>query len=219
LIDTPGFGDTNRSDAEILKTIALFLSGSEQAGVPLTGIIFLQSVYGIRMGGSEKTRIRLIEKILGEDAFPNLVLATTQWSHLKNQKEGDALMEERRSQDDFWGYMLKHGARLAKHDNTKSSALKIVGSIIDNHKESVPLQMQKELAMNDFKVILTSAGKIADAALGESATEWEKRLQTLKRTISGHAADAVDQDEVDDIQENLNETAAAKEKLRNARLS
>jgi hypothetical protein len=35
------------------------------------------------MQGSEKSRIRLIEKILGEDAFPNLILATTQWSHLK----------------------------------------------------------------------------------------------------------------------------------------
>jgi hypothetical protein len=62
LIDTPGFDDTNRSDAEILQTIALFLSGSEQAGLPLTGIIFLQSVYGIRMQGSEKSRIMLIEK-------------------------------------------------------------------------------------------------------------------------------------------------------------
>jgi hypothetical protein len=64
------------------------------------------------MGGSEKTRIRLIEKILGEDGFPNLILATTQWSHLKNPKEGDARVEERKSQDEFWGYMLKHGARL-----------------------------------------------------------------------------------------------------------
>jgi len=171
------------------------------------------------MQGSEKSRIRLIEKILGEDAFPNLILATTQWSHLKNPKEGDARVEERRSQDDFWGYMIKHGARVVKHDNTKSSTLKIVGSIIDNHKESVPLQMQKELAMNDFKVILTSAGKIADAALGESATEFEKRLQQLKRTTSGHAVDAVDQDEVDDIQESLNKTVAQKEKLRNARVS
>ena len=219
MIDTTGFDDTNRSDAEILQTIALFLSGSAEAGLPLTGVIFLQSVLTIRMQGSEKTRIRLIEKILGEDAFPNLILATTQWSHLKNPKEGDALVEERSSQDDFWGYMIKHGARMAKHDNTKSSALKIVGSIIDNHKESVPLQMQKELAMNDFKVILTSAGKIADAALGESATEFEKRLQQLKRTTSGHAVDALDQDEVDDIQESLNKTVAQKEKLRNARVS
>lgn len=103
LIDTPGFDDTNRSDAEILQTIALFLSGSAEAGLPLTGVIFLQSVLTIRMQGSEKTRIRLIEKILGEDAFPNLVLATTQWSHLKTPKEGDALVEERSSQDDFLG--------------------------------------------------------------------------------------------------------------------
>jgi hypothetical protein len=73
--------------------------------------------------------------------------------------------------------------------------------------------------MNNFKVILTSAGKIADEALGESATEWEERLQKLKRTTSGHAVDAVDQDEVDEIQEKLNETAAKQEKLRNARAS
>ena len=54
---------------------------------------------------------------------------------------------------------------------------------------------------------------------GESATEFEKRLQQLKRTTSGHAVDAVDQDEVDDIQESLNKTVAQKEKLPNARVS
>jgi hypothetical protein len=219
LIDTPGFDDTNRSDAEILQTIALFLSGSEQAGLPLTGIIFLQPVYAPRMQGSEKRRTRLIEKILGEDAFPNLVLATTQWSQMKHPKEGEARVQERRSQDDFWGYMIKHGARVVKHDDTKSSALKIVGSIIDNHKDGVQLQMQKELAANDFKVILTSAGKLADAALGESTIEFEKRLQQLKRTTSGHAVDADDQEEVDDIQEDLKKTVAQQEKLRNATVS
>ena len=115
--------------------------------------------------------------------------------------------------------MIKHGARLAKHDNTKSSALKIVGSIIDNHKDGVQLQMQKELAANDFKVILTSAGKLADAALGESTVEFEKRLQQLKRTTSGHAVDADDQEEVDDIQKDLKKTVAQQEKLRNATVS
>jgi len=207
LIDTPGFDDTNRSDADILLIIANFLSATEQSGMQLAGIIFLQPVTATRMQGSEKKRTRLIENILGKDAFPNVILATTQWSHLKNKKEGEARVKEKVAQEEFWGYMISHGATVVKHDDTKSSARKIVGMILDKQKEPVPLQMQRELVLNDCKVALTSAGKVAEAALDESTLELKKKMQMVN---------AKDQDEIDDIQEDLDKAEAEKKKLHNA---
>jgi hypothetical protein len=210
LIDTPGFDDTNRSDADILLIIANFLSATEQSGMQLAGVIFLQPVTATRMQGSEKKRTRLIENILGKDDFPHLILATTQWSQLSNKKDGEARVKERRSKEEFWGYMISHGAEVVKHDDTKASARKIVGKILDKYKEPVQLQMQRELVQHNSKVALTSAGKAAEAALDESTLELKSKMKIV---------DEKDREEIDDIQENLDKAEAEKKKLHNATVS
>lgn len=207
LIDTPGFDDTYRSDADILLTIANFLSATEQSEMQLAGLIFLQTVTDDKVYGSEKKRIRLIENILGKDAFPHLILATTKWSQLSNKKIGEAHVEGRKSKEEFWGYMISHGAEVVKHDNTKSSARKIVGKLLDKYTGPIQLQMQRELVQHNSKVALTSAGKIAEAALDESTQDLKRKLEIV---------DEKDQDEIDDVRKRLDKAEADKKRLHNA---
>jgi predicted GTPase len=61
LIDTPGFDDTDRTDADILKLIADYLVGTYQNNVLLTGLILLQPISGNRVQGSERRRTRVFE--------------------------------------------------------------------------------------------------------------------------------------------------------------
>ena len=58
-IDTPGFDDTERTDADVLELIANFLRETYANGMLLTGIVLLQPVAGNRVQGSEKRRTRL----------------------------------------------------------------------------------------------------------------------------------------------------------------
>ena len=59
LIDTPGFDDTERSDADILELISEYLLETYAQKILLTGIILLQPVTGNRVKGSEKRRVLL----------------------------------------------------------------------------------------------------------------------------------------------------------------
>ena len=78
LVDTPGFDDDVRSDVEILGDIAKWLA---QEGLitdrPVDGLILLHPATHTFSSGNEKKRKRLLESILGDDAYSRVVIATT----------------------------------------------------------------------------------------------------------------------------------------------
>ena len=104
LIDTPGFDDSERSDTDILDQVAQYMTETFQRGVLLTGIIFLQPINQPRLQGSEMRRTRLFKKLLGEDAYKRVVIATTMWSDIP-EAEARFRQEERKSRHDVWGDM------------------------------------------------------------------------------------------------------------------
>ncbi len=65
-----------------------------------------------------------------------------------------------------------------KHDNTTGSARRIIGALLKN-SSTVVLQMQKELAQNDDKVIHTSAGRQLNSDLNEMSAKLRKELTEL----------------------------------------
>lgn len=170
LIDTPGFDDTEQSDADILESISDYLLQTYHRGILLTGVVLLQPITGNRVKGSERRRLRLFEKICGEKAFSHVIIATTMWSELSSSVDGESRVSERRS--DYWGDLLRHGAQVVSHDNTPKSALNIVGSLVK--KGTVALRMQNELDSNNGVLMETAAGKQLHADLGDDIkSQWE----------------------------------------------
>lgn len=105
LVDTPGFDDSTRTDAEVLKEASAWLAQSYAASIRLSGIIYLHSIDQTRMKGSAKSNILLFRKLCGDNALQNVVLATTMWDIVE---EGLGVQREQELMDkkEFWGYML-----------------------------------------------------------------------------------------------------------------
>lgn len=178
LIDTPGFDDTYRTDTDILDLLAKWLHATYMDDTLLTGIILLQPINTNRVSGGERKRTRLFEKICGDDAFSRVVIATTMWDEVKDEKAFQR-MQERANSNDFWGNMVKQGARVERHDDIPSSARRIVSMVC---QESSPLELliQKELAQNGCALINTTAGKQLDNNLNETCKKLLEEMRELQ---------------------------------------
>jgi hypothetical protein len=181
LIDTPGFDDSERQDADVLAEIAEFLAASYWNGIFLNGIILLQPVEGNRGYGSEKRRTRLFRRICGPDAYSHVVIGTTMWSKISNRADGFRMVEQRQDSPDFWAQLVGHGAEIVEHQDTRESALNIIRKVM--HKDKTILQLQTELANADGRLSGTSAGKQLAEDLGQSSQREKDKLDTLYRDI------------------------------------
>ncbi|KAI9787690.1 MAG: hypothetical protein M1839_000221 [Geoglossum umbratile] len=179
LIDTPGFDDTYKSDADILQLIANYLATTYEQGVLLTGLILLQPINGNRVQGSERKRTRLFKKVCGPDAFSRIVIATTMWNQIQSDALGERRAQERIDNTEFWGDMVEKGAKVIRHDDNKNSAHNIIKKLI-HYSSPVELQIQTELANNGGHVGMTSAGRQLDEDLSELVQALKREIQELQ---------------------------------------
>ncbi|KAK0638566.1 P-loop containing nucleoside triphosphate hydrolase protein [Cercophora newfieldiana] len=187
LIDTPGFDDTNRNDVEILEDIAKWMTkeGLLRDQQPLDGFIFLHPIHelGRLDSGMEKKRTRLIQKILGKDAYKRVVIATTMWGSIAKEYHG--LIEESlgfRKDQGVWGDFHRGGAIFTQHHNTKESADTIIRLIMErsNEAEKVETLLQNELAGN-------RSGRFTDTSVGqELRTHLEDEIGTIMDQLLKH---------------------------------
>lgn len=211
MIDTPGFDDTDRTDADILKLIADYLAETYQNDMLLTGVILLQPINANRVQGSERKRTRLFEKVCGPGAYGNIVIATTMWSDLENEAVGIERTKERMREMSFWGAMVDKGAQVVKHDNTARSARNIIEKLVN--KSAVTLQMQRELVQNGGLIGQTSAGKQLDQDLSEVSARFQRDIEELKREKVQNA------EEMRELREQLERTRQEREELKQSRVS
>ncbi|KAI3579190.1 hypothetical protein IWW34DRAFT_621660 [Fusarium oxysporum f. sp. albedinis] len=142
LLDTPGFDDTNRSDTEVLKEIALCLTKTYEDNIKLSGILYLHRITDRRMGGSAKKNLMMFRKLCGEESLMNVILVTTMW------EDEYAAIGERREQEliatgGFWGALVEEGAQINRHNNTRSSAMPLLRTIAKSDR--VTISIQKEM--------------------------------------------------------------------------
>jgi hypothetical protein len=82
LINTPGCGDTNCSDTDVLKEIAFFLSQTYKHTIRLAGIIYLHRITDDRVGSSALRNLNMFKQLCGEDVYEHVVLVTIMWGNL-----------------------------------------------------------------------------------------------------------------------------------------
>ena len=88
LIDTPGFGDTTRTDVEVLEEIIDWLSETYKSKKLLTGIVYVHPITATRMRGSSVRSLEVFSQLVGIDSFHNILLVTTMWDLLSDQAVG-----------------------------------------------------------------------------------------------------------------------------------
>ena len=66
-MDIPGFDDTYKLDADILREIANYLTKACEINIKLTGIIYLHSISNVHLSGYGMKNIRIFKVLCGDN--------------------------------------------------------------------------------------------------------------------------------------------------------
>ena len=181
LIDTPGFDDTSRSDTEVLREIAGWLTAFYNNKVLLHGIIYLHRITDVRMQGSAKKNLLMFKKLCGDDALRKVVLTTTMWD-----KVPDREAEDREQQvidtPEFWGFMVSKGSTVHRHNNTAESAIQIIEELARDNS-TVTLNLQNQMVNQNQTLRETAAGRELELELAKERQKWAAELKDTQEQL------------------------------------
>src|SRR5207248_1748452 len=181
LIDTPGFDDTNRSNTEILKEIAAFLTKLYVRKIHVTGLVYVHRITDPKMQGSAVKNLQVFQKLCGPQCFPQIALVSTRWQELRSA-EAKAVGEEREdelcSNDAFWGTMDKGKSRTFRHHGDKESAEAVIQWFLDFPRKVI-LNIQRELVDDGLTLDQTEAGKFLQETSAKVKEKYEKEIRQL----------------------------------------
>ncbi|GKU08218.1 unnamed protein product, partial [Fusarium langsethiae] len=156
VVDTPGFDDTERSQAEILTEITDYLVAQHMSGLPLRGILYLHNITEKRMTRTSQDYIQLLQDIVGDDALKNVILVTTMWNTLRPEDRKGAVNREQELLNTFWSPMINKNAFVGQFAGTAESAYSLIYQLAD--QEPVVLDLQRELVDQNRSIIETATG-------------------------------------------------------------
>ncbi|PCH42102.1 nucleoside triphosphate hydrolase protein, partial [Wolfiporia cocos MD-104 SS10] len=175
-IDTPGFDDTYKSQADILKDIADFLEQTYEGGRKLTGVIYMHRISDVRVGGIARENFRLFKKICGRGAMKNVVIVTTMWDEVP-EEVGARREQELASKSLFFKDALDDGAKMHRHCGQITTAQTSMSPFLRFLPET--LQLQREL-VDEMRVLPeTTAGDELQRSLDEQADAHRRQMLDL----------------------------------------
>jgi len=208
LIDTPGFDDTHRTDAEVLENIVIGLAALYQSAIKLIGVLYLHRITDTRMSGAANKSKGILERLCGPSAFRHIVVVTNMWQDLRSSEEGDAREKELMGRREYFRDMVEQGTKFARHYKTKASAERIVGNFIMEGNPFV-LAIQRQLIDENMSLEATPVGKYVNEGIVELK---RKQARDLKRS-QAHLQRAMDEGDESQIADLKLETQQQREKL------
>jgi hypothetical protein len=146
-------------------------------GKKVSGIIYLHDISQNRMFGAYRKNLTMFDKLCGDDAVKNVVLATTKWNSVAADV-GE--QRQRQLSEKYWKTMLGNGSRVSRFKDTHESAWRIVDLILE-HQRIDSLQIQRELVDLQKCLPETEAGKILRVMLQELAQKLKVETQEQER--------------------------------------
>ncbi|KAE9368403.1 hypothetical protein N431DRAFT_470113 [Stipitochalara longipes BDJ] len=173
LIDTPGINDSGRTELDVLKEIAFWLTAAHDNSIQLNGIVYLHSIAAPKWAASCAKATTLLKAICGPENYPSIVLATTHWDSV-SADIGNKRHEELSENEDMWGSLRTGGAILSYHSSGKTSAVRIINHLMRQPKCTLAIQI--ELDSPEKKLSDTEAGR-------EIIELWGYQLSALEEEI------------------------------------
>ncbi|KAJ8114631.1 hypothetical protein OPT61_g3543 [Boeremia exigua] len=196
LIDTPGFDDTNRSDADILQEIAFWLVKSYQLGVRLSGIVYLHNITETRVKGSAVQGLKIFKAICGIEAFHGITMATTFWDKvgMGDMHQADKNWLELQQNVNFWKELIDGGCSKQMLSAGRTSAMQVVQGIA-NRDIRLVLKMQSQLVDERLLIYETDAGKqLKEAWFQERSGLLAEIKETREHIMKALAANEKDRE-------------------------
>ncbi len=156
LVDTPGFNDSDCPDTDILRQVSTWLIRSHTLRIRLAGIIYLYCILDNRIGGTGARNLRMFRRLCGDNNLGGVVLVATMWDTTNFDKAIEREAELKR-EERLWAPLIRHGSRVLRQDNRKSSGLDIINYLI-NRKNKMTLDIQIELVDKRLRLEQTGAG-------------------------------------------------------------
>ncbi|OBZ66268.1 hypothetical protein A0H81_13769 [Grifola frondosa] len=181
LIDTAGFDDTEKTQADVLREIAAYLKTSYEDGRLLTGIIYMHRISDRRIGGIARESFRLFRKTCGDGAMQNVVIVTNMWGDVRKE-DGEARERELMTDSLFFKDALDHGARMLRHHNTLESAHAIIREMMENVPKA--LNMQREMVDEHRGIADTEAGRVLQMKLDQQEEKHKMEIKVLRDEIN-----------------------------------
>ncbi|KAI1305487.1 P-loop containing nucleoside triphosphate hydrolase protein [Xylaria venustula] len=181
LVDTPGFDDTNRTDTEVLRTVAAWLKETYSNGVKLSGILYLHRINQPRMQGSALKNLSLLKSLCGDDTLKKVVLVTTMWD-ITEASIAESRERQLRDTSKYWGLMVAKGSQVIRHDNTQTSAFALFDMFLKGDPKIV-LQIQREMVDDHKPLERTGAGNDIKEMLAEQNAYLNKKLQEIESEL------------------------------------
>ncbi|OAL26742.1 hypothetical protein AYO22_04095 [Fonsecaea multimorphosa] len=204
LVDTPGFDDTTRSDAEILREISYFLAAFANRS-RLVGLIYLHRISDARMPGSAVKNLRMFKGLCGQPNYKHVVLVTTMWSEMERNGEGNVARQRLSElQSTYWADMIQSGAMVMKHNGQQSSALNIIHTLTKSANSYVTLAIQRQLVDEGRTLDDTDAGRVVCDGIQAAKSKFELEFAELRAHL-----DEAEQDEDEKSIDNLRNDMAA----------
>ncbi|RXW12389.1 hypothetical protein EST38_g13466 [Candolleomyces aberdarensis] len=185
LVDTPGFGDTQSEDFEVLQRIARGLEQSYRKKMVLGGVIYMHDISQDQFVGIDRRNLEMFNHLCGDSALDKVVLVTSKWGRASQQdfdkREGELKGKQ-------WKTMIDGGARVERlvAGEEQASAWGIVRSILDRvetreiqQTKSEGLQIQRELVNRQKYLPQTHAARELRAQL-EQMIEAQTRMLVLE---------------------------------------
>ncbi|KAJ8077694.1 hypothetical protein PM082_002127 [Marasmius tenuissimus] len=181
LVDTPGFDDTTKSEAEILAMLTTYLARMYEGKRTLTGVIYLHRISDTRVGGMSTKNFRVFRELCGEDTLKNVAIVTNRWEEVPPAK-GAAREEELRTRDLFFKVAIDKGAQLVRHQNTSESAATILRDMVTNNAP-LPLLIQEEMVDKNKQLSDTAVGQFLSLDLSEQMQRLKNEVERLQNEL------------------------------------
>ncbi|PCH42106.1 nucleoside triphosphate hydrolase protein [Wolfiporia cocos MD-104 SS10] len=209
LIDTPGFDDTRKTDAEILLQISNHLSMIARERRYLSGVIYMHRITDNRMGGVATRNFRMFMHLCGEQALPNAAIVLNMWNEV-NADVGNARRQELLTNEKFFKPAITAGAKAFEHDDTVQSAHRILCHLAQQPPKI--LLIQQEIVRKHVQIGMTSAGLALLQDLVDKEVKHRDRLQQTQKDIEEAIRQREEGDRVE-LEEALRELESTYKKL------
>lgn len=181
MVDTTGFDDTNRTDTDVLKEIAGWLTETYQQKIKLRALLYLHRISDNRMGGCAQKNLVMFKRLCGPDGIKDVMFVTTFWEKV-DQAVGEGREKTLKTTKDYWGFFVEKGATVRQHQNNPESALSIIEQFVPRRAErttvGMKLAIQTEMVDSGKDLDQTAAGQ-------ELRSEFNKEREKMQQEITG----------------------------------
>ena len=153
----------------------------------LAGIIYLQDMTQDRI---ESKNLEIFKRLCGRRALKYVVLATTKWKRVTPIDGTDGASREAELKETFWKTMSHHGSQMMRFEDTRDSAAKIIGKILNKKPHSgISLRIQAELVDDQKYLPQTEVGKLVFRDLREQFAKLKEEQAAAQQHRGEHGGE------------------------------